>query len=90
MRPSLSQHASRTCLQFGVCYGCYSLYIEVTRYNAKPRKPFGNGHFNTFGRNLEGLFENLASTKKLWCSGFQAFLEVNYETIGNLLLSPRL
>ena len=37
----------------------------------------GNGHRNTFGRNLEALFENLASTKKLCCSGFQALLEVN-------------
>ena len=59
------------------CYDCYSLYFKVTRYNAKPRKPLGNAHCNTFGRNLEALFENLASTKKLCCSGFQAFLEVN-------------
>ena len=77
MGTSLGQHASRTCLQFGVCYGCDSLYFIVARYNAKRRKPLGNGHCNTFERNLEALFENLAPTKKLWCSGFQAFLEVN-------------
>lgn len=77
MGASLGQHASRTCLQFGLCYGCYSLYFKVTKYNAKPRKLLGNGHCNTFGRNREALFANLASTKKLWCSGFQAFLEVN-------------
>ena len=77
MKTSLGQRASRTCLQFGVCYGCDSLYFKVARYNAKRRKPLGNGHCNTFGRHLEALFENLASAKKLLCSGFQAFLEVN-------------